>query len=204
MLMSVLFIGLLDAALHQALRLSPLSQAEIHNYDGKCLGVEIQNLNIFMYLHFSQGSISLLAQPRGQVNAMIHGAPFTLSRMMLERNHQPISSGEVKIDGDMHLAQEVADTFARFEIDWEEWLAHNIGDVAAHWLGNQHRAASAWRQQSLNTCQLNLAEYLQEEARLLPAPLELQAFYEDVDELRADIERLAQRMQRIADRNSQR
>jgi len=195
--MSVLFTSLLDLALNQALSLSPLTQQEIQDYEGKCLGVEIQGMNIFMYLHFSQGNISVLSHPRGEVDAMVIGAPFTLLRMMLERSHQLISEGEVKIDGDMHLVQAVSDTFARFEIDWEEWLSQNIGDVAAHWLGNQHRAASHWRQESLNTFQLNLVEYLQEEVRLLPAPLELQAFYDDVDELRSDVERLEQRVRRL-------
>lgn len=195
--MSILFTGLLDLALNQALSLSPLTQQEIQEYEGKCLGVEWQGMNNFMYLHFSQGHIGVLSHPRGELDAMIIGAPFTLLRMMLERNHQLISTGEVKVDGDMHFVQAVSDTFARFEIDWEEWLAQNIGDVAAHWLGNQHRAAHAWRQESFNTFQLNLAEYLQEEARLLPAALELQAFYDDVDEVRSDIERLEQRISRL-------
>ena len=41
---------------------------------------------------------------------------------------------------------------------------------------------------------MNTAEYLQEESRALPAPLEAQGFYSDVERLRDDVERLAARL----------
>jgi ubiquinone biosynthesis protein UbiJ len=44
---------------------------------------------------------------------------------------------------------------------------------------------------------MNTAEYLQEESRALPAALEAQAFYDDVDRLRDGVERAAARLARL-------
>ena len=44
---------------------------------------------------------------------------------------------------------------------------------------------------------MNTAEFLQEESRVLPAPLEAQAFYSDVERLRDDVERAAARLARL-------
>ncbi len=205
MLMFTLFAGFLDVAINQALALSPLTREELSAYEGKCLGLEMQGTGVTLYVHFSQGSVSLLQQPRGAVDTLISGAPFSLLRMMLERNHhfdrlsalQLLSSGEVKMVGDIHLAQAISDIFSHLNIDWEEKLARAIGDVPAHWLGNRHRAARAWGADSLNRAQLNCAEYLQEEARCLPPALEVQAFLDEVDTLRSDTARLEQRIARL-------
>ncbi len=195
--MSALLAGLLDTAFHQALALSPQSQQEMKAYAGRCLGIHLQGLSSSLYLCFSQDKVQVLAHPPGAVDASISGAPFTLLRMMLEHNHQLLSTGAVKIEGDIHWVQAVSESLGHMDMDWEEWWAQNVGDVPAHWCGYRHRAAQQWGQESLNRMQQNVVEYLQEEIRWLPAPLEVQAFLEDVDVVRADIERLEQRIQRI-------
>jgi ubiquinone biosynthesis protein UbiJ len=44
---------------------------------------------------------------------------------------------------------------------------------------------------------MNTAEYLQEESRVVPAALEAQAFYDDVERLRDGVERAAARLARL-------
>ena len=51
--------------------------------------------------------------------------------------------------------------------------------------------------QSAQAMRLNTQEYLQEESRLLPADAELNYYYEQVDQLRLDTERLEARINRL-------
>jgi ubiquinone biosynthesis protein UbiJ len=44
---------------------------------------------------------------------------------------------------------------------------------------------------------MNAAEYLQEESRAVPAALEAEAFYSDVERLRDDVERAEARLVRL-------
>lgn len=64
------------------------------------------------------------------------------------------------------------------------------------------RKTGGWMSRNHRSLELNLAEYLQEESRVLPGPLELENFFADVDTLRDDVERLAARVQRLRDRSN--
>jgi ubiquinone biosynthesis protein UbiJ len=78
--------------------------------------------------------------------------------------------------------------------DLEEEVAKWVGDVPAHALGEVVRGFGAWLARAGGALRMNTAEYLQEESRALPAPLEAQGFYSDVERLRDDVERLAARL----------
>ncbi len=59
------------------------------------------------------------------------------------------------------------------------------------------RAGHAWRKELFENLRLDLAEYLQEETRDLPACAEANLFYREVDALSADYERLEARIARL-------
>jgi ubiquinone biosynthesis protein UbiJ len=69
--------------------------------------------------------------------------------------------------------------------------------VIAHQIGNFFRAGTRWTRESIRTFELNLGEFLQEETRDLPAVPEAEIFYRQVDELRADFDRLNSRIERL-------
>ena len=45
---------------------------------------------------------------------------------------------------------------------------------------------------------MDLTEYLQEEARVVPTRMGLEAFMDDIDTLRSDVDRLAARVDRLS------
>lgn len=52
----------------------------------------------------------------------------------------------------------------------------------------------AWHNETLKTLQLNLAEFLQEETRDLPARAEVEWFYAQVEQLESDVKKLEQKL----------
>jgi ubiquinone biosynthesis protein UbiJ len=76
----------------------------------------------------------------------------------------------------------------------EEELSRVIGDVAAHQVGNAARAFLEFGRRAAGTLAQNVAEYLQEEGRDVPARTEAEEFNVEVDRLRDDVERLEARL----------
>ena len=96
---------------------------------------------------------------------------------------------------------QVAERFAKLlklaRPDLEDDASRWIGDVPAHALGEVARGAGAWLARAAGALRMNTAEYLQEESRAMPAALEAEAFYSDVERLRDDVERTAARLARL-------
>ena len=101
------------------------------------------------------------------------------------------------LSGDLDVAERYARMLKLARPDLEEEVAKWVGDVPAHALGELVRGVGAWLTRAGGALRMNAAEYLQEESRAMPAPLEAQAFYSDVERLRDDVERLAARLARL-------
>ncbi len=69
--------------------------------------------------------------------------------------------------------------------------------MIAHKIGNIFRSGQNWTEESINTFKLNSKEFLQEETRDLPAAPEADQFYQHVDQLRSDYDRLLARIKKI-------
>jgi len=113
---------------------------------------------------------------------------------------ETLKAGELAIEGDAALGQRLQRIFRDLDLDWEEPLARLFGDPLGHEMGRAARAVFAWHRQALKTFGLNTADYLQEEARLLPVRDEVETFLNGVDGARADVDRLAARIQRLKDK----
>jgi ubiquinone biosynthesis protein UbiJ len=103
----------------------------------------------------------------------------------------------IKIDGDMGLGNHFSQILREIDVDWEELLSRAVGDVVAHHLGQVVRNAQGWLGDSSHAMRLNTQEYLQEEARLVPADAEIRQYLDAVDTLRADTDRLEARLKRL-------
>jgi len=106
-------------------------------------------------------------------------------------------ANDMELRGDVAYAQRFHAILRALEFDWEEQLSRLVGDVAAHQIGNLARGALSWGSQAAESLSRATTDYLQEEARDLPAPAEVERFMEGVDKLRGDCDRLAARVARL-------
>ena len=188
----------LETALNQYLSLDPEVAGQLASLHGKVIGINLSGTAIKLFFIPDQnGQLQVLSQFEGQPDCLISGTPLNLLRSTLTDTTDSTFTGDVQIDGSSSLAQQFTVILKRIDIDWEEQLSRLTGDIIAHQIGNSFRAGSSWISRSMDSSGLNVQEYLQEEARVLPGALELDNFYQDVDELRDDVERLAARVQRL-------
>lgn len=193
----------LETALNQYLSMDTEISAELAELHGKVIAFDLSGTGIKLYFIPAQNSsIQVMGHYEGEPDCMISGSPFSLVRSHFENNSDAVFSGDIEISGSSRLAQQFTGILKRIEIDWEEHLSNITGDVIAHQVGEFVRSTASWFNRNWQSSELNLKEYLQEELRLTPGQLEMENFFDDVDQLRDDVERLAARINRLANKRS--
>jgi len=181
----------IESALNQYLSLDPQALSRFSSLEGKIIAIEIKGINKTLCLFPSTDGFMILTDFDGEADATISGTPLALGKMGLAKDPKDLLfSGEIVIEGDTAVANRFNRLLSQLDIDWEELLAQNIGDIAAHKLGNLFQSANQWFNRSTNSVVLDSGEYIQEEANLSPSNAELRQFINKVDELREATDRL--------------
>ena len=104
---------------------------------------------------------------------------------------------EVSVSGDADFAQSIEFVVRNARWDAEEDLSRIFGDVAAHRIVDAGRGLVRLQAQAARSIARNLSDYLVEERGVIVRRREIDAFVQEVDTLRDDAERLAQRVARL-------
>lgn len=192
----------IETAFNQYLSLDPQALTRFSSLEGKIIALEIKGLNKTLCLFPSAEGFMILTDFDGESDVTISGTPLALAKMGIAADPKDLLfSGEIIIKGDTAVANRFNRLLSQLDIDWEEILAQNIGDIAAHKLGNLFQNANQWFKRSTNSVVLDSGEYIQEEVSLSPSKAELHQYTNKVDELREATDRLAAKIQIIKNKN---
>ena len=198
--LEILLAATLETALNRLLALDEQSARRRQPLHGKVLQLELRELQPF-WLLFSPGQVDLLTRYEGQPDATIRLTLSALPRLRDPNQLTPlIREGKVDLSGDTSLCNQFAQLFSELQIDWEGQLARYTGDVVAHTLCRGAQQLRDGIQQQGKLLRQDLAEYLTEEVRLAPGPLEVACFCDDVDELKRRFDATALRLEKLAHR----
>lgn len=169
---------------------------------GHCIAIEITDLDFQLYCHPGDWGIRLSRNPPPRdVDATISGHLLALANLAAQNDKVSTSIQErIGFHGDVALAQTLHKLLANLDIDWEEALAQQCGDVLAFQIRQRARNFGAWIQQSADSLLQTSSEYLREEARLTPNPVEFDAFQSQLTELKHDVARAEARLQQILEK----
>ena len=168
----------------------------LEELEGSSFAVHVEGLGITCVLRAEPERVALGTDAAG-ATATLRARPFDLLRLVGADGLSAVKGTQAAISGDLQVAERFAKLLKLARPDIEEELARWIGDIPAHALGRAAHGAGAWLRRAASALRMNTAEYLQEESRALPAPLEAQAFYDDVERLRDGVERAAVRLARL-------
>lgn len=190
--------AVLEDAINRLLRLDPDTLARLGEFDGKCIGLRLagDDRDLEFFLFPSAAGFRVRATHDTAPDVTIRGDVPVFTRLVFGGS-PTTRAGELQISGDIDLGQDFQRILRALDIDWEERTAHVVGDVAAHQLGRVARGLRAWARQSGETLRQDVREYLQEESRLLARREVVDRFLAAVDTLRADADRLEQRLTRL-------
>lgn len=160
--------------------------------DGRCICLNLTGVDLALFFRFTADHVILLDEFEQCADATISGTPLALASAGSGNNTR-----DLRFDGDLQAARAFGDLLQGIDPDWEEWLSHYTGDTIAFHIGETIRSCRQWGGQAKQALAEDLRDYLQAETRQLPVKDEVDQFVRSVDELRADVERFAMRVQRL-------
>ncbi len=195
-------LNLAERLLNGALRCDAELLNQLRPLAGKVIAVDITSINRTLYVMLGTDGIELQRGYDGLVNVTLRGDFGAFRRLALaSRNGQIAGAAEVEISGDLPLTQQLQRLASAANLDWEELLSRYLGDVAAHKLGNVGRGFTRWIGLARQSLFENLSEVLRIEKRMVTEKNELGTFFDAVDSLRADADRLQERLRRLITRS---
>lgn len=190
----------LEAALNRALALDPETRDGLRALDGRSVA-----------LHLAAPPLALsiaVAGERLQVGPAREGADLSvrstlgglIAQLPFLRNDDAPPVGKLRIEGDADLARRLQRLAERFDPDWEQPFAAVFGDVLGVQIAGAVASALRHARGAAGSFASAGADYLTEESRDVVGRDELDAFHDDVDVLRDDVERTAARVARLRTR----
>lgn len=204
----------LEAALNRAIALDPDTRDALQPLDGRTVVLALDAAEAPLAMRLQVDGERLRVGPvdpeqtpdlavRSTLGGMLSlGMQTLLPKLLGKRDDDAdaVPVGRMRIEGDAELARRLQRLAERFDPDWQQPFTAVFGDVIGVQIANG--VAAALRQARVGGQKFaeTAAEYLTEESRDVVPRAELNAFYDDVDTLRDDAERLAARVARLTKR----
>jgi len=194
----------IEATLNQLIDLDDNAGRRLARLHGQVIGIALRGTGMTLYfVPGHDGQLQVYGSHEGEADAVIEGSPLDLMRASdKSQGSAQLFAGHVKLHGNTELAQRFSEILGGLSIDWEEQLSKLVGDIGAHEMMRGAREVKAEGERIAGISRQNLSEYLTEEARLLPHRYEFEAWQEEVERTRDDVERLIARVT-LLERNEQ-
>src|SRR3990167_1591815 len=184
-------IHILSPAINRYLALDPESPLHLKKLNGRQIGIHLRPFQMTIYAIITDEKIHLTTIQPEKTNVTISGSPLQLAAaLMTSNNRHQFFADDVQIEGNIELGQQIIELFDHLQIDWEEQLSHFTGDAAAYHIGSTIKKFTGWLKNANQSLTANLSDYLHEEVNLLPTREALADFYNDIDALRMDTDRI--------------
>ena len=194
----------LEDAINRALQLDPCSAAKLAELDGESFALELCEPDLSMGLSIAGKRLKIGLEASAPPSTALRGRWNDFAAVATaEDPAAALINGNIQVNGDTAPLLALRKLLAELELDWEHPLAEAFGDVAAHQIGRGLRAGHRWLTGTGKNLRRQLEDFLLEESRLLPHPLQAEALFKDIDELSARSERLDAKLRRLQQRLTQ-
>lgn len=189
----------LEAALNRALSLDPDTRAALQPLDGRRIALSLEAPAVALQIsvtgdRLEVGPVDVAGEPDLAVRSTLSGL---LGQLPFLRKDNAAPVGRVRVSGDAELARRLQTLAERFDPDWQKPFVTVFGDIIGVQIANAARSALRQLRSAGGSLAENAAEFVTEESRDVVGRAELNAFHDDVDVLRDDVERMQVRVERL-------
>jgi ubiquinone biosynthesis protein UbiJ len=185
----------LELLLNEGIRASTDAAARCRALDGRSFRLQFDGLKLGVTFASRGDRLELGDAP--EADATLSGPPLSLARLAATGDEDVLRSRVARITGDPLVAQDFRDLIRLATPDFEEALARVVGDLAARRVANLARGFAAWGLDSADRLSRDLADFLKEERRDLPARPEVEAWLDGVDAVSDAVSRAEARLARL-------
>lgn len=165
---------------------------------GKVLRIELRELSSPITFIFSEHRIDVLGQWDGAADCTLISQFSALVKLRDRQQLSPLMrSGELIVEGDIQVVQQLVTLLDMAEWDPAEFLAPYLGDVAAQGLSRSVLGGFRFLQSGFKRQQKYMTETLTEEWKLAPGPLETLWFSDEVSALVLQLDALEKRLSNL-------
>ena len=184
----------IESLINRNIAASARARGLLAQITGRSIEIRVAATPLRVRISAGTEGITIASGGESAADATIEGSPFTFARLATGDAMQTLRAGGAQVSGDAEIAQAFQKLFEAARPVFEEELSRVTGDVAAHRIAGLARDALDFGRRARDTFAHNVAEYLTEESRDLPARLEVDEFLAEVDRLREATDRLDARV----------
>jgi ubiquinone biosynthesis protein UbiJ len=198
-----MLLSLIELACNQALEHDPLSLEKIQRLRGKPVTIKIKDLNRSVTILAQSFGIELQEGESSEASVTLAATPPALLKIARHgMENAELEPGELEINGDPIVAQKFAALISGLNIDWDALLAEHLGEVPASLLNKGVSMAQMAARDGRTFLKSKVNRALVEEMNLVADANSVEHYLEDVDQLRASVDRLEARLKRLLKNDS--
>ncbi len=188
----------IERALNTFLYRARALKAARQRLNGKVLRIVLQEFSSPLVLVFSERQLDVLGEWEGDADCSVITQLSVLPKL---RDRQQLTalirSGELEVEGDIQVVQNLVALADLAEFDPAEVLAPFMGDIAAEGIRKVLRGGARILRHGVQRQQRYVAEVLTEEWRVAPGALEVAWFAEETAAVERAVDALAQRLEKL-------
>ena len=203
----------IEASVNQALKWASNSQLLLAPLADKSCLIFVQELKVALIFRFTAANVNVGADidniyasspNEDGPNALqdnecwVSISLFAIDK--LKQNNQLtklIKAGKLDFSGDLAILQAVSRLFDKIDIDFEEVLSTFIGDAAAYQLNTSGKKALGLVKSQFTAFTQTIADAALDEKPIAVRPIMVMNFNDEVNVLRADVDRFEARLQQL-------
>lgn len=189
---------IIELACNKALEHDSGALAALQQLNGKRVLLKIKQVNQNILVQPMTHGIEITPYQGESLDVTLAATPKALlSILQSGLDKADLEPGELEISGDPIVAQRFARIAAELNIDWEAMLEEHLGEMPAALIATGLRKAADLGTQGRSLAKEKINEHINNEHSLVAAEQDVEMFMEQVDDLRAAVDRLNARLKRI-------
>ncbi|MGM0784934.1 MAG: ubiquinone biosynthesis accessory factor UbiJ [Pseudomonadota bacterium] len=197
----MLLLAGIERTLNALLARDPAAPARLARLAGSRIVLRLEQPRFELLMAFHAQGVDLLrleADAETTADAVVELDAEALGELLGGASMERLMfQGRIVVRGQVHRLEAVRELLLDLDLDWEAELAHWLGDVPAHSLAEGLRGLAQWGARTRRELTADIAEYVFEEARLLPGRHQLENLRDHLTELEVATDRLEARLARL-------
>lgn len=190
--------AMVEKGLNQTLALDSTALSKIAQLSGSVIQIHCLEPAFNLFLIPNDNGLTLASDWQGESDCCLTAPLSLLMQLAYSKNKTQILHAEaVDLTGNTNSLMQLTEILQALELDWEYALSRWLGPVTTGLIAGHLRSRGQWIKQTAQSLEQAIAEYLTEESRDLVGKNEANIRFNQLDQLKIDLDRLEARLARL-------
>ena len=193
-----MLLDLLELASNKTLEHDPQSLERLVKLHGKTMTLNLTSLSQSISVSPQLEGLEFSYQAPDKVDVTLSATISAMVKISRDgMDNAELEPGELEIAGDPIIGQRFAQLISELNIDWDALLAEQIGEAPAKAVTYAATQVKVFADESRDKFKDFVNDFIKDDMELVADKSEVEAYLDSVDTIRADVDRLSVRLDRI-------